>query len=275
MFKILVLLASSVLFFNTLNAKDFPLERKLNIKIQNRTTTVLEFPFIIKDKTFEHFKQIKKVKKSSNQIEVPKIKRTVKIIDGKKVIVKKPIKSKSQSSSKPITISVSKNGNVVHLKPKTLGTTKIILWGYEKYPVMVNIEVTDEVDKVTDYYYFIDYTEPKNEVVKFESLRHEYIIEKLMRHGYLNTTPNGYTKTIAKDIEETNDYKMTLNSITTGNKYGIKVYDFLNKTNDVIILKNKMFYKKGAVYSVSIEKLSKKLKPNEKTRVFVVFKNKS
>lgn len=275
MYKILVLIVSNIIFLSTLNAKDFPLDRKLNIKIPNKTTTVLEFPFVIKDKTFEHFKQIKKVNSKKDQIEVPKMKKTVKMIDGKKVIVKKPITSKSKLNKKPITINVSKNGNIVHLKPNTTGTTKIILWGYTKYPVMVNIEVTDDTDKLTDYYNFIDYSEPKNEVVKFESLRHESIIEKLMKHAYLDNTPTGYTKVITNDIEETEDYKMTLNSITTGNKYGIKAYEFLNKTNDVIKLKNKMFYQKGIVYSVSIKKLSKKLKPNEKTKVFVVFKNKS
>ena len=59
----------------------------------------------------------------------------------------------------------------------------------------------------------------------------------------------------------------------------IKIYDFTNKSSSDLVIKDRMFYKEGMVFAVSIEKLSNSereviLKPNELTRVFMVFKNK-
>lgn len=276
MYKILVLLVFNIVLF----AKDYPLERSLNIKIQNNTTTILEFPFIIKDKTFDKFRKIVDSTNSIPAIEVPKMKTEVKEIDGKKVIVSKKDDT-PKNSLLPMIVNVSSNGNIVELKPNQEGITKIILWGYEHYPIMVNIEVTSDENLVeqNDYYRFLDYLAPKDEVVKFEAQKHETIIRKLIKKGYLKETPDGYKKTVLNEIEDDEKYKMILNEVYLGNKYGLKVYDFVNKSSSDLIIKNKMFYKQGLVYAVSIEKLSNTnkeviLKPNEITRIFIVFKYK-
>ena len=42
-----------------------------------------------------------------------------------------------------MVINVSSSGNIVELKPNQEGITKIVLWGYEHYPAMINIEVVN------------------------------------------------------------------------------------------------------------------------------------
>lgn len=277
MYKILVLLVFSVY---SLFAKEYPLERTIDIKVQNNTTTILEMPFIIKDKTFDKFRRAVDEKKDSsiNDLDVPTSKKEVREIDGKKVIVtKKDDNVQPVSGGTPMVVNVSSSGNIVELKPNQEGVTKIVLWGYEHYPVMINIEVVNTMIEKNDYYKFLDYKAPKDEVVKFEAQKHETIIRKLIKSAYLNETPNGYKKTIVNEVEENEKYKMVLNQVYLGNKYGLKSYEFINTSGNELVLKNRMFYKEGSVFAVSIEKLANKdkeiiLKPKELTRIFVVFK---
>ena len=280
MFKILVLLVFNVFLFG----KDFPLERTIDVKINNNTTTVLEFPFIIKDKSFDKFRRIvdPSNENDTNKIDVPAMKKEIREIDGKKVVVSTKDNSNQQNiNTKPMIINISANGNIVELKPNQEGITKIILWGYDYYPVMVNIEVVnnDNSNDNNDYFRFLDYKTPKDEVVKFEAQKHETIIRKLIKSGYLNEVPDGYKKTVMNEVEDNDKFKMVLNEVYIGNKYGLKIYDFINKSSSDLVIKDRMFYKEGMVFAVSIEKLSNSereviLKPNELTRVFMVFKNK-
>jgi hypothetical protein len=46
----------------------------------------------------------------------------------------------------------------------------------------------------------------------------------------------------------------------------------MNTSDKDFKIDEKMFYQKGSVYAVSVEKLGRVLQPNEKTRVFVVLK---
>lgn len=277
MYKILVLLVFSVY---SLFAKEYPLERTIDIKVQNNTTTILEMPFIIKDKTFDKFRRAVDEKKDSsiNDLDLPSLKKEVREIDGKKVIVtKKDDNVQPVSGGTPMVVNVSSSGNIVELKPNQEGVTKIVLWGYEHYPVMINIEVINTMIEKNDYYKFLDYKAPKDEVIKFEAQKHETIIRKLIKSAYLNETPNGYKKTIVNEVEENEKYKMVFNQVYLGNKYGLKSYEFINTSGNELVLKNRMFYKEGSVFAVSIEKLANKdkeiiLKPKELTRIFVVFK---
>lgn len=283
MLKILVLIASSISFLavNTL-AKDFPIERKMEITISNNSTTVLEFPFKIKDKRFDKFKKITYVtknqvelKKDKEKLDIPQFTETTKVINGKTVVVKKPIKKTSSSSGKkntPINITASKDGNIIELRPNMTGKTKAIIWGYKYYPIMLDINIVKNDDEMNDYYNFLDFMTPKKEVLKIEGGRHENVIKELLRNAYLNKRPKGYTKSLFGDIEKAKFYELTHLSTMSGKKYAIKTYEFLNTSDKDILLNNKMFYKEGLVYAVSIEKINKKLIPQEKTRVFIVVK---
>lgn len=288
MLKILALIVfSSIVFINVCEAVEYPLDRSLNIKIKNNTTTVLEFPFLITDKGFDKFKKIKSLEDNDEiipKIETPDIKKEIKIIDGKQVIVNKSRNeglsdssnnSMPTNSKAPIKVTVSSNGNVVELKPNELGTTKIILWGYKHFPIMVNLEVvkSEKNDELTDYYKFLDYKNPKEDVVNFESSRHETVIKKLLKSGYTEQKPSGYDKKIVNEVQSGEGYQLTLKSVLTGRNYGLKSYEFQNLSLEDFPLKEDMFYDEG-VYSVSIENLTKKVKSNEKTRVFVVFRYK-
>lgn len=286
MLKNLVRIVSSIIvFINFAQAVEYPLDRSLNIKIKNNTTTVLEFPFLITDKGFDKFKKIKTLEENDENIPkivTPDIQKEIRVIDGKQVIVNKTRTETANDSfgssanqKAPIKVTVSSNGNVVELKPNELGTTKIILWGYKYYPVMVNVEVVknERNDELTDYYKFLDYKNPKEDVVNFESSRHETVIKKLLKSGYTDQKPSGYDKKIVNDIQTGEGYQLILKSVLTGRNYGLKSYEFQNLLLEDFPLKEDMFYDEG-VYSVSIENLSKKIKSNEKTRVFVVFRYK-
>jgi hypothetical protein len=280
MYKILVLLVFS---FISLFGKEFPLSRKINLTISNHTTTVLEFPFKITEKRFDSFKKVSIINKTSlskdalgdsinSSLEIPTIKTESKIINGQKVIVKKRVPTKKTSKKAPISITTSENGNIMELKPNLTGTIKVIVWGFKYYPVMININVEKDDNSLTDYFKFVDYETPKDEVVKFESSKHEIVVKKLLTSAYLGKTPKGYTKDLLNNEVKIEDYTLVLNSIIKGKNYQVKSYDFINTSKEPIKLHERMFYKEGLVYSVSIEKINKYLNINEKTRIFVVEK---
>ena len=271
-----------------LNAKDYPLERKINLTISNHTTTVLEFPFKIVDKRFDPFKKITYVKKEKDNLQenstieaqVPQMKKKIiKIVDGKKVEVivndsknEPEISKKSIKNNTPINITTSKDGNIMELKPNVTGKMKMIIWGYKNYPVMVNINIVEDDTSLVDYYKFVDFETPKNDLIAFESEKHEKVIVELLKNGYLNKTPSGYKKEITNTVIEDGKQKINLTTILNGKKYSLKIYDFINLSNIPMQLEERMFYQEGKVYAVSIEKINKILEPQEMTRVFVVEK---
>lgn len=288
MLRILVLIVSSISFF-TLSAfaKDYPIERKMQLTISNNATTVLEFPFKIQDKSFDKFKRVTYIKKNeltklkpNEDLDIPKFTETTKTINGKTVVVKKPIKKNSgifsgKTANSPIKISVSKDGNIIELRPNMTGHTKAIVWGYKYYPIMIDINIVKNDDNLNDYYKFLDYMTPKKDVEKIESGRHESVIKELLKNAYLNKTPKGYSKHLFNQTEKSDFYELAHLSTISGKRYALKAYEFLNTSDKEILLNNKMFYKEGLVYAVSIEKINKKLAPQEKTRVFIVVKKES
>ena len=292
MYKILVLRVISILSLlgSTLFALDYPLDRVIRLEIKNNTMTVLEFPFIIKAKKSDLFKRVKvssskkQIKLDKNKkIQVPKFETTTKIINGKKIVVKKytnsskGVKSGKGGNSKKRVFKVtsSKNGNIMELIPRALGVTKIIIWGYSHYPIMLHIKVVADDMKNKDhedYYNFIDFKNVKQDVIDFESSRHENVIKKLLKYAYIGKVPRGYKIEYLNKVEQSDFYKIKLISTSNGKKYGIKSYEITNTSKEEINLTNEMFYKQGYIYSVSIEKLNKALIPNEKTRLFIVHK---
>jgi hypothetical protein len=284
MLKISHLIVSSILLFGiNLSAKDYPLERTINITLSNHSTTVLEFPFKIIDLQFDPFKRITFISKNelkqndeveSSDIKVPKITEK-RVINGQEVTVvkKNPLAETPKKNTKPLHVKKSKDGNIIEIRPSQTGSTKAIVWGFKDYPVMLNIKVEKHTSDTNDYYKFIDYSTPEKELIAFEGQRHETVIKKLMLSGYLNETPKGYTKEILNSFEESDNYLLQLDSILVGKNYNLRAYTFLNTSNEDFKIEEKMFYQKGNVYAVSVEKLGRILKPNEKTRVFVVVKD--
>jgi hypothetical protein len=288
MLKILVLIVFSLI----LNAKDYPLERKLNLVISNHTTTVLEFPFKIIEKRFDPFKRTTYITKNSSvvkedsdlNVEVPKVKqKVIKIIDGKKVEVIKNVSpekerknetGRTSTNKTPIKITVSKDGNIMELRPNMTGTIKMIIWGHKKFPIMISVNIVNDDNKLSDYYKFIDFETPKKDLINFESGRHEEVVLELLKNGYLEKSPSGYRKEIINEIleDKKGKNKITLTSILSGQKYSLKTYEFENLSDKNVRLENRMFYQEGKVYGVSIEKNNKTLIPHEITRVFVVGK---
>lgn len=282
MFKTILQIVSSLLFITGIAfAKDYPLQRVNKINLYNYNTTVLEFPFKIEQVKFDKFKRItfvkneeleNKVLSDTDEIKVPKI-RTTKIVNGKKVIVTKNMpKQKRKHSKKPLTVKKSKDGNILQITPNMTGSTKVIVWGYSEYPIMIHLTVHKNKSDANDYFNFIDIITPSKEIVKFESSRHETVIKKLFYNAYLNKTPKGYTRTIFNSIEDGKNYILQAVQELQGKKYKLKEYVFTNTSKQEFKLNEKMFYKKGEVYAVSIEKLGKVLKPNEQTRVFIISK---
>lgn len=280
MLRILVLTVFSVVF---LNAQDFPIERKVNLEISNYTTTILEFPFKIVDKKIDRFKIVKyktekelSEKKEDEEVSVPKITtKKTKIVNGKKIVVSEPssaIAKKIMPTKKPVVINSSKDGNIIELTPNMTGSFKIIVWGYKYYPIMLNINIVENSNEIDDYFNFIDYKTPKNEVVKFESQKHEKVIIELLRTAYKNLEKKGYENILQNQItEDEKGYQIKLLNTLEGKKYKVSTYEYLNKLDEAIKLENEMFQKSNS-YAVSIEKLSKILESNEKTRFFIVSK---
>jgi hypothetical protein len=297
MFKILLQTVFSILSLSgILFAKEYPLERTINLTLSNHNTTVLEFPFKIADLRLDPFKRITYVTNmpvstqkdeveedtiKTDEIQVPKITET-KTINGQTVtVIKKnpPKTTSSQSSksgesskSKPIEIKKSKDGNIIEIRPNETGSTKAIVWGYKEYPIMININIAKNNSETNDYYKFVDFSKPKEDLVSFEGQKHETIIKKLLYNAYLEQIPKGYNKKIMSEFEEGEKYLLQLNSVLTGENYNLKSYTFVNTSEEDFKIDEKMFYQEGNVYAVSIEKLGRIIKPQEKTRVFIVLK---
>jgi len=286
MFKIFIQTVFSLTLIGALYAKDFPLQKRVEVEISNHSTTVLEFPFKIQDIRFDKFKRITYVSKNELQqdkedltegVTVPSLEKVTetKVVNGKKITVVKsgPTSTPNKNTQeKPLRIKKSKDGNIVELEASMTGSTKAIVWGYEHYPIMLEIKIVKASKEANDYFKFIDYSIPTKEVKEFEAASHETVIQKLLLDGYLEQTPKGYEKTVLNGVEKTNDYILQLNTVLTGKEYMLKEYSFMNTSDKDFKIDEKMFYQKGSVYAVSVEKLGRVLQPNEKTRVFVVLK---
>lgn len=245
-------------------AAELPIQEKYKIYIENGEFTVFDFPFKIK-KTFSsgfllsrNAQELKKIKKSSSAINIDP--RT-----GKQIIKKNK------------SIQIKQGNKSLTFLPKARGSFKIVVWGYEKYPLMFDIQVVDKLSykkkaKLQYYYKFLDYQTNKKKAISFESDPHEKVIVKLIRSLYNNKVPSGYENVHKPKqfSDEVFSYNLNLNYV--GVLYSGEEWYIKNDTNKNIKLYEEMFEKKG-VYAIAFE--NDILNVGATTRMFIIRRTKT
>jgi len=210
--RLLSILIVSNLIISTLFAKEVPIMREIDINIPLKEYSIVEFPFKIKGVQFTTFTYKKKVK-TIDGVEVDEKKEVEPINTKKKIRLSRKEKKSQDKQKRALEMKEKKNllgiergDNVMTFKPKFLGKTEMIIWGYEDFPIVINLNV--EKPKNADK--FIQFKKPFNkrsQIKKFEANPHEQIIEKITKYLYTDKAkfkPSGYRDVVRKELYEIN-----------------------------------------------------------------------
>lgn len=260
MLKILVLIVSSVLL---LNAKEYPIQQKIEIEIPLKQSFILEFPFKIDVKKTPFYKM------KTEEMENDKKKNEIKIVkpdaNGNLAI---PIEKKEENTKRK-SFTLSSSENVINLFARNEGFTEIVVWGYEKYPIMIKVKaIEDKEDKLKDTYIkFLDYSSNIKEAKKYEMGSHERVLLKLLKALYNNKVPTGFTSEASAEVHESNGLTYTLDRRFKGYNYVAELWAIEQDENGRVALYEEMFSGDN-VYLVSLENIV--LEEGEVTRLFLI-----
>lgn len=244
------IIVKKVLIFFTLSAillsLDVPINKVVNLNIKIGEFSVVEFPFVVKGTNKATF--------------LPHVR---KVANGEKTSIKKIM-----SSSAPDSLVIKRGKNTFTFFPKKYGTLSLVIWGYSKHPIMLNINVVS--NDAAQYYKFIDYSQNIEEAGKFESTSHEKVIVKLIKHLFNNKIPSGYHSSFEGREYKLNGLNFVLTNSLIGKNYRADEWIVKNLGINNINLYEEMFYADG-IYAISFE--ATRLKPLEKCRMFIIRKN--
>jgi len=275
MLKILAQIVCSLLIFVTSSvAKDVPLVKNIDIYIPYKEFSVIEFPFEVKGYDFTPFVYTKSIgiKKDKSidptSYKAPSLQPSVKSLSNRKKVtklVKQRLAMKKAKNSSPI--NVAKGKNLFRLYPKKVGKTELLVWGYKKFPIMINLIITKDVTKANKLISFIDLSQDLKKAEDFESTYHDRVIVKITKALYANSLPRGYKEEITKKEFFSNTLHVVLIKRYLGRRYMGEEYIVINKNDKTISLDSKMFEGNG-IYGITF--INNILSPGSSTRVFVV-----
>ncbi len=278
MLKTLVLTVFSlIVFVLPVSAKIMPLVQNLTVYIPVKQFSVLEFPFLIKEKRFTPF--VYKVRQSEedspdfqdplkNKIELPKLnnngftKQQVMTDVRKKLHLKQQVQ---KSSQKPFTASWGKN--FVQLYANTPGQTEVVIWGYSKYPILLTLVVTRDKTKADTYIKFVNYDKKFTANENFKHDTHEKICSKLIYFLYNNITPSGFKVQTQHKIYKSKNLQFILIKSIVGRFYSAIEYKVTNISGRKLKL-NEPDFASNDTYAISI--VNRDFKSGETTKMFVV-----
>lgn len=155
--------------------------------------------------------------------------------------------------------------NLLEIDAHSVGSTEIIVYGYE-HPIVMKLKFEDNGDK------YLKFTKPRSsnqDVIELESNPHEEIITTLITALFNEKSPAGYSVVTKKVTGKAAGLGWDLVVEYQGNHYNAQTYKITNSTRSTVELYEEMFVSEGdSVFAVSIE--APKLKPQEATRVFIV-----
>ncbi len=267
MLKILVLIVFSLI--SIANAKNIPLVQNLVIYIPVKEFSIVEFPFLIKAKRFTPFVYKIKLHKIKNSHDPLKTAVQLPTISSNNGFTSTPIDVKKifDKKKKAKALSVSWGKNFAQFYPRYAGNTEVVIWGYKKYPILLKIVATKDIQKADRYIKFINYDKSFKVNQNFQDLSHEKICSRLIYLLYNNKTPGGFkNETEHKEYKSKNFNFILIRSII-GKYYSATEYKITNISNKKIILNEPMF---ASVYTYAISIENRDLKSGETTRMFVV-----
>lgn len=273
----LALIASNV------QAKDIPIVRKITFLLPLKEFSTIEFPFEIKSHDFTPFVSLSSsnlpTKDGSADTHSPAQNDAqdyaLPSLDEKKnpMQATKPTAPNTpplpplNGRKKPI--EWQKGGNFFKFYPRKVGETQLIVFGYEKYPIVINLKVVENNEDVQDSLYkFIDYEAKKDVAQKFESTNHEKIVVAITKALYNGEPPKGY-EVISKQEEFTSG-GLHFRSIKEfqGKNYSGVEYLMTNLTQYAINTDAEIFKGQKGIYGITF--IHDIIEPGKGTRLFIV-----
>ncbi|AHJ12979.1 TraK domain-containing protein [Sulfurospirillum multivorans] len=264
-------------------AKDIPIVRKITFLLPLKEFSTIEFPFEIKSHDFTPFVSLSSASANkdgltdnhssseSQDYALPSLD------DKKNPMQATPNGLKQTSSTPPLPpmngnkkpIEWQKGGNFFKFYPRKVGETQLIVFGYEKYPIIINLSVVENKDDVQDSVYkFVDYEAKKDVAQKFESTNHDKVVVGITKSLYNNEPPKGY-EVISKQGEFTSQgLHFRLIKEFQGKNYSGVEYIMQNTTKDTINTDAGIFKGQKGIYGITF--VHDILEPGRSTRLFIV-----
>ena len=287
MLKILAQTVCASVVFATLivtpkvEAKDIPIVKKITLLMPLKEFTTIEFPFEIKGHDFTPF-----ISMSTNEKEVLSLPNLPPLngkeqefalpsLDDKKQNPNGTSPKAQSGSSLPSSTGLKKpvewekGKNFFKFYPRKIGETQLIVFGYEKYPIVVNLKVVEDKEGVEDSTYkFIDYDEHKEVARKFESTNHDKVVVSITKALYSNEPPKGYEVNTRQGEFFNSPFRFRHIKEYKGKLYSGIEYLLVNEGTQNITLDWDMFKGQKGVYGITFNK--DVLKPQESARLFIV-----
>ena len=270
MLRILVLIVFSLLSIAT--AKVMPIVQNLEIYIPVKELSVIEFPFLVKEKRFTPFVYKVKIKKIEDKndplkaaIKLPSVPVKKKYTIRKPVSVKNLFTKKKKTNNKALSVTWGKN--FAQFYPRYEGSTEVIIWGYKKYPILIKLIATKDKKKVNRYIKFVDYDKDFKVKNNFKDISHEKICSRLIYLLYNNKTPGGFKLESTQKEYKSDNFDFILIKSLVGKYYSASEYKITNISNKKIKLNEPMF---ASAYTYAISIVNRDLGPGETTKMFVV-----
>ena len=279
------LVVAAIVLVGSLFAEDYPMLQSQSITISNKTLTVIELPFKIEGEVrFGIFKTIELKKSNEDVASVETI-----TLNESMPGVKDDIKAAMARNAKNPSPAVKKGINTLEIMPKVEGTFDMTIWGFNKYPVVISINIVKEDTSGTNRYFtFKDYSKEMERALK--DLPHEDAIAKMIKPLYASVRNQ-------KDIcleghrldfqnwrfETANGLEMKVLFECSGKRYAASKWILTNKNARPLLISGEedyySLYKsissyfigiKRAIYAINYNTDKEVLRKNESIEMFVV-----
>lgn len=294
MFKIIKIVSLMMIGSISLIAKDYPLMQSQEIIIPNKKRTIIELPFEIKDKPRWGLFKLKS--DSTENFDAP-----IPVTLDKKGVNNVPSLTLDKLPPKQPTIQqpqvanpfpkVTEGVNVLEIVPVVSGSFDVTVWGHEKYPVVLNIKVSDDENETNAYFVFRDYAKEEKKIFEggshvdsiAEMLYPMYDYKNRMRNekelcldGHLLTFPN-WAMTTSNNLEAAAHFECSGELyassrwiLTNNNSYPISISD---KEDHRSIKENmKAYFRdiKRNIFAIAIDSDKEFLQPGKSVDLYIV-----
>lgn len=184
-----------------------------------------------------------------------------------------PSKKGKKGETKPVSknITMKKAQKSIDIFPMKAGTTQIVVYGHSKFPMHINLTVSEKAG--ASHFFFVDtrkvngYDEKTS--TKFEMVSHEKILSKLIKYAFNNKVPSGYSETRLGKTYDRKGMRFQLHKKLKGKDYELNEWYVKNTGNGTVTLYEEMFYQDG-IFAISFE--NNVLNKGEATRMFIIQK---
>ncbi|KIM08755.1 MAG: hypothetical protein KU29_03240 [Sulfurovum sp. FS06-10] len=264
-------------------AKDIPIVKKITLLMPLKEFSTVEFPFEIKSHDFTPFVSMSS-SDEKDAISLPNLPPlngkeqqdfALPSLDEKKQGATSPSSKQQNAPAMPSSLSPKKpvewqkGKNFFKFYPRKLGETQLIVFGYEKFPIVINLKVVENKEGAEDSTYkFIDYEEHKEVASKFESTNHDKIVVSITKALYNNEPPKGYDVNTKQGEFYNPPFRFRLIKEYQGKLYSGIEYLVTNDGSQHVTLDWDMFKGQKGVYGITFDKDI--LSPKEQARLFII-----